>query len=126
MQHLEVSGAVRPLKWSLGVKWLSGVGEMWVKIYGSLWSDTDRRKPNYCEKNVSECHFVQHKSHTLKRWMNCWEFNHSNKSDTTRRWPTLRHGATIFRLSNHTLLLCLMLFFSLFPNSHGTGVLSRW
>ena len=22
MQHLEVSGAVRPLKWSLGVKWL--------------------------------------------------------------------------------------------------------
>ena len=24
MQHLEVSGAVRPLKWSLGVKWLMG------------------------------------------------------------------------------------------------------
>jgi len=24
MQHLEVSGAVRPLKWSLGVKWLKG------------------------------------------------------------------------------------------------------
>jgi hypothetical protein len=23
MQHLEVSGAVRPLKWSLGVKWLA-------------------------------------------------------------------------------------------------------
>ena len=22
MQHLEISGAVRPLKWSLGVKWL--------------------------------------------------------------------------------------------------------
>jgi len=22
MQHLEVSGAVRPLKWSLGFKWL--------------------------------------------------------------------------------------------------------
>ena len=25
MQHLEVSGAVRPLKWSLGVKWLKFV-----------------------------------------------------------------------------------------------------
>ena len=25
MQHLEVSGAVRPLKWSLDVKWLSRV-----------------------------------------------------------------------------------------------------
>ena len=24
MQHMEVSGAVRPLKWSLGVKWLCG------------------------------------------------------------------------------------------------------
>jgi len=24
MQHLQVSGAVRPLKWSLGVKWLTG------------------------------------------------------------------------------------------------------
>ena len=24
MQHLEVSCAVRPLKWSLGVKWLIG------------------------------------------------------------------------------------------------------
>ena len=23
MQHLEVSGAVRPLKWPLGVKWLT-------------------------------------------------------------------------------------------------------
>ena len=23
MQHLEFSGAVRPLKWSLGVKWLN-------------------------------------------------------------------------------------------------------
>jgi len=26
MQHMEVSGAVRPLKWSLGVKWLIGTG----------------------------------------------------------------------------------------------------
>ena len=25
MQHLKVSGAVRPLKWSLGVKWLKKV-----------------------------------------------------------------------------------------------------
>jgi len=30
MQHLEVSGAVRPLKWSLGVKWLNGkITQMW-------------------------------------------------------------------------------------------------
>jgi len=24
MKHLEVSGAVRPLKWPLGVKWIRG------------------------------------------------------------------------------------------------------
>jgi len=31
MKHLEVSGAVRPLKWSLGVKWLNDTKEdRWV------------------------------------------------------------------------------------------------
>ena len=29
MQHLEVSGALRPLKWSLGVKWLI------MKLFGN-------------------------------------------------------------------------------------------
>ena len=28
MHHLKVSGAVRPLKWSLGVKWLSTEGSV--------------------------------------------------------------------------------------------------
>jgi len=28
MQHLKVSGAIRPLKWSLGVKWLNGLDEI--------------------------------------------------------------------------------------------------
>jgi hypothetical protein len=28
------------------------------------WSDTDRGKPKYSEKNLSHCHFVPHKSHT--------------------------------------------------------------
>ena len=43
MQHLKVSGAVRPLKWSLGVKWLrdliairqlcySSSGTWWYKV----------------------------------------------------------------------------------------------
>jgi len=37
MQHLEVSGAVRPLKWSLGVKWLSV--RVWSRYRGqsALW-----------------------------------------------------------------------------------------
>ena len=32
MQHLEVSGAVRPLKWSLGVKWLRRVSLLLANI----------------------------------------------------------------------------------------------
>ena len=28
MQHLEVSGAVRPLKWPLGVKWLNAAAAL--------------------------------------------------------------------------------------------------
>ena len=30
MQHLEVSGAVRPLKWSLGVKWLRFIPKIFL------------------------------------------------------------------------------------------------
>jgi len=45
MQHLKVSGAVRPLKWSLGVKWLivwaTAIRQrMWatIQLYtSSLW-----------------------------------------------------------------------------------------
>jgi len=54
MQHLEVSGAVRPLKWSLGVKWLifslSDNGQlakrnilMWNKLNSS--QNLQRNKP---------------------------------------------------------------------------------
>jgi hypothetical protein len=27
------------------------------------WNDTDLGKPKYSEKNLSQCHFVRHKSH---------------------------------------------------------------
>jgi hypothetical protein len=28
------------------------------------WDEIDRGKPKYSEKNLSQCHFVRHKSHT--------------------------------------------------------------
>ena len=49
MQHLEVSGAVRPLKWSLGVKWL-----------------ISRAKSKCPEKKLLECHYMNE-----KRYIEC-------------------------------------------------------
>jgi hypothetical protein len=28
------------------------------------WNDTDRGEPKYREKNLSQCHFAQHKPHS--------------------------------------------------------------
>ena len=36
MQLLEVSGAVRPLKWSLGVKWLTLLCTQLLILYGEI------------------------------------------------------------------------------------------
>jgi hypothetical protein len=46
------------------------------------WNDTDRRKPKCWKKNLSQCHFADHKSHMDWRW---------TKHSPTRRGP--RHGA---------------------------------
>jgi hypothetical protein len=32
------------------------------------WNEIDRGKPKYSRKNMSQCHFVHHKSHMGHRW----------------------------------------------------------
>jgi len=47
MQHLEVSGAVRPLKWSLGVKWLNEIFSPSNKIHREVGWAKDLSAPPY-------------------------------------------------------------------------------
>jgi hypothetical protein len=32
-------------------------------VRGNRWNEIDRGRPKYSEKNLSQCHFVRHKSH---------------------------------------------------------------
>jgi len=38
------------------------------------WWNTDRVKPKYSDKNLSQCHFVHHKAHMYSRlaWHRTW------------------------------------------------------
>jgi hypothetical protein len=37
--------------------------KQWQMSKEQWWNDTDRRKPKNSEKNLSQYHFVHHKSH---------------------------------------------------------------
>jgi hypothetical protein len=42
----------------------SGKGNIWSKAnVEHLWKDTERGKPEYLERNLSQCHCIHHKSH---------------------------------------------------------------
>ena len=45
MQHLKVSGAVRPLKWSLGVKWL--ICHLFLEKPGGIFLSNFNTKTQY-------------------------------------------------------------------------------
>jgi hypothetical protein len=49
--------------WASNGPFIHPPNDTWVNIE-QRWNDTDRRKPKDSENNLSQCHSVQHKSHT--------------------------------------------------------------
>ena len=66
MQHLKVSGAVRPLKWSLGVKWLIDKTSGRIYIFNKTGNVTtalihsDRRKEGHTVGSGADEYGVSH------------------------------------------------------------------
>jgi hypothetical protein len=58
------------------------------------WNDSDSEKPQYSDKNLSQCHFVNHKSHM--DWPGI-EIRPPQWSPTTNR---LSHGTAFAVLEN--------------------------
>jgi hypothetical protein len=52
---------ITELQWPTGIV-VHAVGDIWV--CEPLWNDIDGRKLKNLVKNLSQCHFVHHKSHT--------------------------------------------------------------
>jgi hypothetical protein len=39
------------------------IGCSFFQVIEHRWNEIDRRKPKYSGKNLTQCHFVHHKSH---------------------------------------------------------------
>jgi hypothetical protein len=55
MQRLEVSGAVRPLKWPLGVKWLKKQNEVTFKESFEFKNVTSQQPPLKVSLTLTQC-----------------------------------------------------------------------
>ena len=83
MQHLEVSGAVRPLKWSLGVKWLMAIlyglfilrSKYW-RHTGQLWIIRNSGDSKARQGPISYAFFM-HMATIYNGVYNCSEYSHS-------------------------------------------------
>jgi hypothetical protein len=59
--HRSLKAYCATLWWRWRERWL--VFFLFFQVMEQRWNETDRGKPKYSGKNLSQCHFVHHKSH---------------------------------------------------------------
>jgi len=95
MQHLEVSGAVRPLKWPLGVKWLKLL-HVFVACFLQFRSDyVQTRYRRFPQKRIQQLRISRKSERRKPKTFSWW----SSKSHPRVHRATAWHSVSKERLS---------------------------
>jgi hypothetical protein len=86
----------------IGWDYVSELQPPFPKWYISMkprWNDIERGKPKNSEKNLTQCHFVQHKFHAF------WTLTSKVRGLRLTTWAMARHSKYVIASPSTSLLL---------------------